>query len=334
MAWITELLAEPIAGGVLGLFAVIAAGLGLGKLRVAGVSVGVAGVLFAGLVAAAAGLRVDGQILKFTGEIGLILFVYAVGLSVGPALLGALRSDGLVLNGLAAGIVIVGATLTYGLVKAGLFAMPIGVGVFCGATTNTPALGAATKLLDDLPADSLPGDEYVDSGLLAADGSVSDLPAVGYAVAYPFGVVGIIVTTLALKVVTKTDPAVDASELQILAERSRPVVARGSIRVTNPNLDGRMLKRIPGWRHRSVVVSRILRGADLLRVDPGVEIRLGDVISVVGDPDEVDEFRLITGETADVDPYEAAGPMVSRRLVVTNRKRAGQAVGKLRLAER
>jgi len=184
MNWLTELqLSQPIAWAVLTLMLVAVAGLALAQIKVKGVGIGVTGVLFAGIVAGHFGMRIDDAILEFVRDFGLILFVFTIGLQLGPGFVASFRKQGLTLNLLASAIVVLGAGMTIGtayFLKINRFAS---LGLFSGATTNTPSLGAIQQMLKTLGG---------------KDAENAGLPALAYAAAYPGAVVGIIGVILLL----------------------------------------------------------------------------------------------------------------------------------------
>ncbi|MEO5961779.1 MAG: hypothetical protein ABIR80_21920, partial [Opitutaceae bacterium] len=176
--WLTDLLQQDSVGhSILVIGVAIAVGLALGQLKAFGVSLGVGGVLFAGLTCAHFGLRVNSHVLDFTRELGLVFFVFTIGLQVGPGFFAALKRQGLALNVMAAVVVLLGALLAWLAHSLAGVAMPAAIGLFSGATTNTPSLGAVLEALKS-------------AGV--TDPARQSLPGIGYAVAYPFGIVGII----------------------------------------------------------------------------------------------------------------------------------------------
>ncbi len=185
MNWLTALSSsQPIAWAVLALMIVAIAGLTLAQIKIKGVGIGVTGVLFAGIIAGHFGLRVDEEILEFVRDFGLILFVFTIGLQLGPGFFASFRKQGLKLNLLAAAIVILGAGITIGaadLLKINPFAS---LGLFSGATTNTPSLGATQQMLKTL------GGKFAEQ---------AGLPSLAYAAAYPGAVFGIISVILFLR---------------------------------------------------------------------------------------------------------------------------------------
>ena len=221
---------QPIAHGVIILSLVAASGLALGSIRVRGFSLGIAGTLFAGLIFAHFGYNLEPSFRSFIQEFGLILFVYTIGLQVGPGFLDSLRRQGLTLNLLAAGIVLLGVAVTVALCLILGIDLGIGAGIFAGATTNTPALGAAQAALQTLP------------GITAA--KVAD-SALGYAVAYPFGMLGLILAMVLVKSFFHLEVPAELKSFQASRQADREPFARITVRVTNPNLAGIPLSGIP-----------------------------------------------------------------------------------------
>src|SRR4030042_2358223 len=192
MDWLVDLLAQESIARTLLIFSLVAvAGLSLGSLRVRGVGLGIAGVLFSGLLVGHLGVRIEPKITEFCREFGLILFVYTIGMQVGPGFLASLRRQGLALNLMAVAIVLLGTLITVFLIYSGIQA-PIAVGLLSGATTNTPSLAAAQQALKTADA--------------AAD-AAGRLPGVGYAIAYPFGVVVLILVIALTRLVFRVGPA-------------------------------------------------------------------------------------------------------------------------------
>jgi AspT/YidE/YbjL antiporter-like protein len=180
----TLLTSGSTAGSILILGVVGALGLALGSVRVRGVGLGIAGVLFSGILFGHYGATVAPEVLEFTRDLGLVLFVYCIGVQVGPGFAASLRDNGLPLNLVAAGIVGMGAVMAVAISKLAQIPPAVAVGLFSGATTNTPSLGAAQAALGELPW-------YTEE--------LGKLPGLGYAVAYPFGIIGVILTMLAIR---------------------------------------------------------------------------------------------------------------------------------------
>lgn len=322
MPWIRDLeSAQPIAYGVLVLCAVAALGLAFGSLRIRGLSLGIAGVLFGGIFLGHLGLRIDEPVRAFLQEFGLILFVYAIGMQVGPGLWSALRRQGLALNSLAAGVVLLGAALTVGLCHGLGVDLAIGAGIFAGATTNTPALGAAQEALKGIP------------GL--SPGAVAT-PGLGYAVAYPLGIFGVILVMLALKALLRVNLARELEQFQAAQRSGQESLERMSLVVENPNLDGLPLRSLPGLGALRVVVSRIRpAGATAVRyARSDTALGRGDVLLAVGPRADLEQLRLIVGRESAEDLLRAPGEVAYERVVLTQRALVGQTLRDVALDHR
>src|SRR5215470_629359 len=212
---------QSVASAVFILSLVAASGLALGSVPLGGISLGIGGVLFAGLAFGYLGFEVDLHILHFVKEFGLILFIFTMGMQVGPGFFSSLRRQGLKLNALAAAIVLMGALLTLGLVIVTGTPMETAVGLYAGATTNTPALGAAQEAL-----------------LSITPNPAAQPPGVSYAVAYPFAIVGIIFSMLLLRKVFHIDPVAEGNALTERLQGNQEKLVRRNLRVDNPNLEG------------------------------------------------------------------------------------------------
>lgn len=293
---------------------VIVAGLALGQLKVRGLSLGVAGVLFSGLAAGHFGYAPKLEILEVLRDLGLVLFVAAVGAQVGPGFVQSLRDGGLRLNALAAGVVLLGALLTVVLARVLHLDMAALVGVFAGATTNTPALGAAQQALDSLPD---------------VDAARRGLPGLGYAVAYPFGVLGVIAGIAGARALFRgVAPTAPASA-------TPPALSRRAFVVDNKNLQGRVVQDLPGLAALGVVVSRVLgKGAsESERALPSTVVHLGDTVLAVGTEAALDSAGAIIGTPAARD-LTSSSRTSSLRMVVTNKGAAGKTLAELALTAR
>jgi putative transport protein len=318
MTWLMELQStSPVAHALLVLAAIAASGLALSALRVCGVGLGIAGVLFTGILFGHLGLHIDPGILAFVREFGLVLFVFTIGMQLGPGFFASLRRDGLRLNLMAAGIVVVGALLTVA-VGAALGIDPVaGVGLFAGATTNTPALGAAQSALEAL------GD--------GADRT--SLPALAYAVAYPIGILGSIFALLVLRAAFRIDPVAEAERFR--AEQARDVepLERWNLVVENANLDGLLLAEVPGRQETGVIVSRVRHAGDTeaQTARPDTILRRGDILLAVGTARNLEGFRRVVGRKSQEDLLAAPGRVRQQRVVVTHRDVVGKSLAQLGL---
>jgi putative transport protein len=320
MNWLFQLQStQPVAHAVGVLALVCMAGMALGSLKIRGVGLGTAGVLFAGIITGHFGKPVNKGTLDFMKEFGLILFVFAIGLQLGPGFFAALRQQGMMLNGLAAAIVILGA------VSAPLAGWLAGfdpaavLGVFTGASVNMPSLGAATQTLSTMPN-------------LAPDRLA--LPALACAVTFPTAIVASIGTLLLLKQIFRIDPMREAADYA--AKHRRPVepLEHRTLVVTNPNLDGLRLDAIPGRIEAGVTISRVRRDGETRAATDATVIRRGDLMAVVGPRAGLDQFERVVGQRSDEDLVLTESNITFRRVVVTDRAVLGRTVGELDLDDR
>jgi putative transport protein len=308
------------AGAVLILALVAGSGLALGSFRVRGIGLGIAGVLFAGLAFGHFGVRVDERTLQFAREFGLILFVYSIGLQVGPGFVASLRRHGLPLNLLAAAVVLLGVATALGLHRLGGIDAAAVAGIMSGATTNTPALAAAQQALKQVVSDP------------AAREAVARLPGVGYAVAYPFGVFGIIVVMVGIRAAFRINLVREREQLErgLEVEVRRP--ARANLEVVNPNLVGMPLEAVP--LISGIVVSRIHRDGVLRVPRPDTTLALGDVLLAVGTSEELDALRVVVGRESDLDLRSLPSAITARRLIVTRAAASGKTIAELDFVRR
>ncbi|MBN8247183.1 MAG: putative transporter [Verrucomicrobia bacterium] len=310
----------PVATALLTVSLVAAVGISLGSVRIAGIRLGSAGVLFVGLLAGHLGFQVDPTLRQFLQEFGLVLFVYTIGLQMGPGFFTSLRRQGLSLNGLALGVVVLGILLTLGLARAFGLDLAAAAGLFAGATTNTPALGAAQ--------DSL-----------RATGAASDILAqcgVGYAIAYPGGIAGIIGSLLLLRAVFRVDPEHEARELVHGAGTAAVRIERRNLEVTNGNLDGLAIRDLPGMEALGIVVSRVLarEGEAAVPATGDTLLHIGDTLLAVGAPDALQRFQLIVGKPSSRDLMASPGNATYQRVVVTQKSVLGRTLRDLDLEHR
>jgi putative transport protein len=317
MLSLLALAGTPVAGTIL-LYATAAVlGLGLATVKVRGIGIGVTGVLFAGIFLASLGLEVDHSVVEFVREFGLVLFVFMIGLQLGPGFFASLRRDGLRLNLVAAAIVLSGAVaaaLTGSLLG---IAPAASVGLFSGSTTNTPSLGAAQETITA-------------SGVV---GVPPDLPALSYAVSYPIGILGIILTLLVLRRLFGVDPAAEARALAARHVSPEQLPARATLVVENRNLDGMALAEVPGLKETGVVVSRVRSaGHDEVTIAAGSTVlHVGDALLAVGTRHGLEDFRVVVGRESGDDLLKGPGVVSARRVVVTEKDAVGRTISDLAL---
>ena len=322
MTWLIDLFTKPSVGQQVVVIAFTAAiGLMVGKIKVKGISLGGAGALFVGILLGHLGLRVEGNVLHFIQEFGLILFVYTIGMQVGPGFMDSIRRHGLVLNVLSVGIVLLGVLVTLCLYFfTGMHDnVPVLIGMLCGAVTNTPSLGAANSAF-------------------AAAGVDTSLTGIGYAVAYPFGVIGIILVMILMRVIFRQDPNKAAERYTAdIAANSKEIVSC-SLTVDNQNLFGIQLKEIPDLISSGVVVTRLLRGENIFTPNGKTVIERGDKMHIVGMPEAVAAMEKIIGRRLETPitkfASDPAKPIQVKTIRVTNKKVLGRTIGSLALAER
>lgn len=302
MEWFLQLIRDDsVARTVLLLGLAGGVGVALGRIRVFGVTLGIAGVLFMGLFLGYLKFTVDAHVLEFVRDFGLILFVYTLGLQIGPGFFASLRARGLALNAFAATIVFLGVGITAVWIGLGWVKLPAGVGLLSGATTNTPSLAAAQQALEQVKA---------------ADSAVV-VQGLAYAVAYPFGVIGIILTMLLVRRVFRIDTKAEVAAAEHAQAPTVPKPATRNFEVRNANLVGRPLGKVPGLAGSGVVVSRFSREGKVEVAKPDTLLRMGDILHAVGPEDGLDELRVVVGAEAGVDLKTLPGPVTNRRIIVT-----------------
>jgi len=320
MDWLFELHeAQPIAQAIGVLAFVCVLGMTLGSLKFRGIGLGTAGVLFAGIIVGHFGNPVDHHTLDFVKEFGLILFVFTIGLQLGPGFFAALRQQGVKMNLLAASIVIAGAVSAPLIGWFAAFDNAAVLGIFSGASTNTPSLGAASQTLSTLPG--------ISPDRLA-------LPALAYAVSYPVAIIGIIATLLVLKQIFRIDPAREAADFAARSRTPAEALERWTLVVTNRNLDGIRIADIPGRIESRVTISRVRNSAGTMAATDATVIHGNDRLAVVGTRAGLEQFERVVGERSDEDLVLTESDITLRRVVVTDRSVLGKTVDELDLDDR
>jgi putative transport protein len=310
--FLNQFLQGSLSSAILTLSAVIALGVALGSLRFKNLGLGSAGVLFVGIFFGQLGFQIESHVLEFARDFGLLLFVYSIGLQVGSSFFSSLGRRGLRLNLLAVFVVGAGTLIAFGLHLLFMFSPPATAGLLAGATTNTPSLAAAAAAID-----------LVGSQIRAAD-----QVGVAYAVAYPFGIAGII---LSIVVVWKLcrDP-----NGGVVPDRAGDAPVAIDFEVTNANLEGRKLSTIPILMHEQVVVSRICRGDRVFVPRNDAALALGDRIRIVGPVRHASELETLIGPRSQPIPRSVTGNVTVKRLFVTNAAVAGRTLSELALDEK
>ena len=320
MEWLLDLISPgqtSIASTLMLYSFVIAAGIYLGKLKILGVSLGVTFVLFVGIVMGEFGYIVDEHILKFVREFGLILFIFSIGLQVGPGFFASFKHGGVVMNGLA----VLSVALSVGIAVLIFFCGNITdksalVGVMSGAITNTPGLAAAQQAVSQM-----------------TDGAAeANIMAQGYAAAYPLGVVGIILAMFIIKGIfsIKVPNEVKEIEDEAAASQSKPYLL--TLKVTNKLVDGKPMAQLHGIINADFVVSRMMSAdGDIIIPKSTTEIHTGDLLLIICTETEADVFTAVLGTEETVDWKQTATPVLSRRILITKSEYNGVTLGSLRL---
>ncbi len=312
------------AGAIFILAVVISLGLLLGKFKVKGISLGSTGILFMGILFGHLGLRVNPVMLSFIKDFGLILFVFAIGLQVGPGFFHSFRKDGLQMNLLSVGMILLAVAVTYAIHLVSGENMGIMTGIMSGAVTNTPGLGAAQQTLSS--AGGLPAEK---SALVAdAAGKIAS----GYAVAYPLGVLGAIAVVLLSQVVFRVNLHKE-KEIASRDDDNEGSAYRMACKVENPALFGRSIHDIVGEEKSDhLVVARMKRDGKVFFPDLDMPLKEGDLLLVVTDVHHKDKARIIFGEELPVDMREWQKPgtkLVASRLSITKSSITGMSLRKL-----
>ena len=315
MEWLYSLFLEHSAlQAVVVLSLISAIGLGLGRVHFWGVSLGVTFVFFTGILAGHLGLSVDPQMLNYAESFGLVIFVYSLGLQVGPGFFSSFRKGGVTLNMLALGVVLLGTLLTVVASYATGVSLPDMVGILCGATTNTPALGAAQQTLKQM-------------------GLESSTPALGCAVAYPMGVVGVILAVLLIR-----KALVRKEDLEIKEKDDANKTYIAAFQVHNPAIFNKSIKEIGGLNYPKFVISRLWRDGNVSIPTSEKVIREGDRLLVVTSEKYAPALTVLFGEQEhtdwnkeDIDWNAIDSQLISQRIVVTRPELNGKKLGSLHL---
>ena len=293
---------------------IVAVGLGLGKVRIRGISLGIAFVFFIGILAGHVGLDVDARVLDYAETFGLALFVYTLGLHVGPNFFGSLRHEGIALNLWGLGVIVAGTLLALMLVPVTGVKLPDMVGILCGATTNTPALGAANQALEHF-------------------GISGKSLALATAVTYPLGVVGVIFAMMFLRkfFVRPAD-----LEPKPLTEDNKTYIAE--LEIINPAIEGKTIERVVQMTHRKFIISRLWRDKEVIVPKADTVLKVNDKVMVVTTREDERAMELLFGKKVETDwnkdkiDWNAIDADVeSRTLVVTRTALNGKVLGQLQL---
>ncbi|EFG8227254.1 TPA: putative transporter [Escherichia coli] len=305
---------------ILALVAVV--GLFIGNVKFRGIGLGIGGVLFGGIIVghfvSQAGMTLSSDMLHVIQEFGLILFVYTIGIQVGPGFFASLRVSGLRLNLFAVLIVIIGGLVTAILHKLFDIPLPVVLGIFSGAVTNTPALGAGQQILRDLGTPM----EMVDQ------------MGMSYAMACPFGICGILFTMWMLRVIFRVNVETEAQQHESSRTNGGALIKTINIRVENPNLHDLAIKDVPILNGDKIICSRLKREETLKVPSPDTIIQLGDLLHLVGQPADLHNAQLVIGQEVDTSLSTKGTDLRVERVVVTNENVLGKRIRDLHFKER
>ena len=300
--------------GIVILSLICTLGLALGKIHVKGISLGIAFVFFVGIIAGHLGLSIDQNMLEFAESFGLTMFVYVLGLYVGPNFFGSMRHEGISLNLWSLAVILVGTLFSLGLCWILPISLPDMMGILCGATTNTPALGAAQQALQQL-------------------GLPSEGAALGCAVTYPLGVVGVILAMMLLRKLF-----VKPEDLEIRNNDDDDHTSVGQYVIVNPALNGNTIAEITMMTHRKFIISRVWRGEQVIVPQADTVLHTNDNVLVVTNKDEVSAMQILFGKKVDkewnndkVDWNAIDAKVESRIIVVTRPGLNGKRLGSLQM---
>lgn len=305
---------------MLALVAVV--GLWLGNLKYRGVGLGIGGVLFGGILvghgAELAGIKFNNDMLHMIQELGLILFVYTIGIQVGPGFFSSLRVSGLRLNLFALLIVLLGGAVTAILHTLFAIPLPIILGIYSGAVTNTPALGAGQQILSDL----------------GTSASVVNQMGMSYAMAYPFGICGILLSMWLIRRIFCVKIDREAARWQRNANLDNEQLHTLNVQVDNPNLINMAIQDVPLLNSDNLICSRLKRGKLLMVPAPATHIQSGDLLHLVGREADLHAAQLIIGRVVDTALSTHSTELKVMRVVVTNEKALGKKIRDLQFEQR
>ncbi|MCM1517065.1 MAG: putative transporter [Pseudoflavonifractor sp.] len=297
---------------------VIASGVFLGKIKVGGISLGVTFVLFVGLIMGHLGYEVNGEVLHFVREFGLILFIFSIGMQVGPGFFSSFKKGGMLLNGLAVLAIALNVIIVLAIFYIdGNTSIAALVGVMSGAVTNTPGLGAAQQAILQVS----PGAYDISSEM-----------AMGYAAAYPLGVIGIILGMFVIRALFRIKVDNEIKQVELESEGSQLVPHIVTYELTNKMIDGTSLKALHDIIQCNFVVSRLRRpDGEIIIPNSATVIHTGDLLLTVLSAQDEDRFKAVIGPIKELDWDATPSVVVSRRIVITKSEYNGVAIGSLRL---
>ena len=283
----------------------IGSGVFFGRLKMGKITFGVSAVMFTGLILGHFGYRINHEIFDFIRDFGLILFVYGIGLQVGPSFFSSFKDEGLKFNILAVSTVLLGGIITFILHKVTALDIENLVGIMSGAVTNTPGLGAAKNTIEELKV-QFPGKTFAD-------------PTIGYAINYPLGVFGIIAVIIFSKIILKITPEDEMKKFRMAKiSREEPLVHK-KMRVTNPDFFGKSLNEVIKEIGYEIIISRLKHSGEVSVFSPTLDTHLQDrdVLMIVGKEKELDEFITKIGRTSTDSFIESDSDISKKNIFVT-----------------
>ena len=292
-------------------------GILLGKIKLGKIKLGIAGVLFSGLLIAHLGAVINHQVLHFTKEFGLILFVYSIGIEIGPRFVSSFRSNGLKLNLLAILIVVLGFFMAFGINKFFHIENHIIAGIFSGAVTNTPSLGAVQSLINDQFANGK---------------TLSEITGMAYAVAYPFGIIGIILVMFMVRGIFNIKLNNEINNYKKLIDDNSNKSKICEIEITNPNLFGKTLKFLKSTLDKEFVFSRLMRNEEFIIPDDKLIIQEGDLLFGLCSDECTPQLELKVGKVSIAKKIKITDQLSMRHILITNRKITGRQIKDINLS--
>jgi putative transport protein len=327
MEWLERLVPPgSIAGGLAVLSIAVVLGLAFGRLRFRGIGLGISGVLFAGIALGAVGLKIREDVLAFLMDFALILFVYALGLQVGPGFVASLKSEGLRWNLVGLIVTTGGATLAAMIVWLGLVNRPAASGLYAGAFASTPALAAGQNTLRERLLRESPQPANINDTIRS--------PALAYAVTYPFGTVGPILAIILLRRMFRVNIAAERRELLQAATRRRPRMGHIDVRITEKELLGKKLGEYPHFRREGVTLARLLRDGKHSVPTGETVFTENDVFRAVGPRPALARLLRRVGRRSRIDIARLGGPIDGIEMVATQRACLGRSLRELNLPNR
>lgn len=320
MGWINDLFfGSSVAHSVIILALVITVGIFLGRIKIFGVSFGITWILFVGLVLSHYGMRLDAETLHFCKEFGLILFVYSVGMQVGPSFFASFKKGGVTLNALASGVVFLGVVITYVIHVVTDVPITTMVGIMSGAVTNTPGLGAAQQAYTDI------------------SGVNDNTIAMGYAVAYPLGVVGIISSIILLRGIFRIKLSKELEAVKCNSEDLSKEMTKVTVRITNPNIASKSISEIASIIGAGTVISRVLSvGGKMDIASSATVLEVGDLILLVTSKAKLKDITSIFGDVVEKGApswQSLDSQLIIKKVIVTKSAINGKSLGYLRIRE-